>query len=259
MKFLKLVFVQGLTEAFPISSSAHIAFFLGIRSIDQGIDALLHLGSLLSLCAYFYQDVGSMLKGFLHVIQSKKSSARHLFNVIIATTVPCCVTGFVLHILSARPHGSCITAFSLCFFGIVLYGVDRYQQQKKDLSLYTIPINHALVIGFVQTLSLIPGVSRLGICIIAGRLLGYSMASAARTSFVMGIPVMACASLLHIPQIVHHHISWSHFIDVTFVTMVINLPMIYVFLQWTCRYSIAPIALYRIGFGLLIFYQKCLC
>jgi undecaprenyl-diphosphatase len=167
---LPLALVQGITEAFPISSSAHIALFFGLQTMTPGMDAVLHLGSFLSLCLYFYKDILKMIMGGVHFLQRKASPENHLFKVIIVTTLPCGVVGLMLHALSLRPNHPCITAFSLCFFGGVLYGMDRLQNQKKAMSLETIPMAHAVALGLGQILSLVPGVSRLGMCMIAGRL-----------------------------------------------------------------------------------------
>ena len=259
MKIWSLALVQGITEAFPISSSAHTALLFGMQAITQGMDAILHLGSFLSLCLYFYKEILAMITGFFHILQKKPSPERHLFKVILVATLPCGLVGLVLHTLSLRPHGPCITSLSLCLFGGVLYMVDRLQKYKKAASLNAIPMAHAVTLGLFQVLSLVPGVSRLGICMIAGRLLGYDIPSATRMGFIMGIPVMASASLVHIPLFIHQHIPCAQLIQISVATLVINLPMIHFFLFWTRHFSIAPIALYRIMLGIFLFYRQCFC
>ena len=255
MKHLDLALVQGITEAFPISSSAHLSLFSGGQKMAPGLDAILHLGSFFALCLYFHKDILKMCVGLTHAFQRKPSPARHLFYSMVLTTLPCGLMGLAMHKASLRPASPFVMAFSMCFFGGALYTVDRLQDKKMDVSPDAIPLRHAITLGMFQVLSLVPGVSRLGICLIAGRLLGYRIACAARIGFLMGIPVMASASLLHIPLFLNQSTTPLSLVQLSGVTMLINLPMIHLFLYWTRHFSIAPLALYRVILGLFLLWK----
>ena len=166
--------IQGVTEFLPISSSSHlilISNFINFQMQSLVIDVSLHIGSLIAVVTYFYKDVLEFFKN------------RQLFFKILISSVPVVIVGFFLvkTNLIEKIRSIEIIGWTTLIFGILLYISDKFKLEK-NLSL---DFNYkvALIIGLFQILSLIPGVSRSGITITAGRFLGFKRFDASKISF----------------------------------------------------------------------------
>ncbi|HEY7648153.1 MAG TPA: undecaprenyl-diphosphate phosphatase [Methylomirabilota bacterium] len=183
--------VQGLTEFLPVSSSGHLILVPHVFGWpDQGLafDAAMHLGTLAALFAYFRRELRDLLIGAL---------SREVGLVIVAATVPALAVGWLLNKwIEAHLRGALIVAFSTAFWGVVMWIADRAARQPVPAAgdpLERVGWGRALAIGCAQALALIPGTSRSGITITAGLFAGLERATAARFSFLLGIPVTAAA------------------------------------------------------------------
>jgi undecaprenyl-diphosphatase len=249
---LFVAIVQGLTEAFPVSSSAHIAWLFYPNSVPKGLDAVVHMGSFFALCLCFRSTLYDLFIGAWHTVSRKKSIQKSAFLTVLVTTVPCGMVGLVCALCHIRFDTIAVTACSMIICGGVLYYADRRPIIQPSVHLAHIPRHHAIILGITQILALIPGVSRLGIGIITGRLLGYSLHWSAQTSFIIGLPLMASASLVHIPHLMHAQVSWTMAGLLATVTMALNVPLVTLFLWWTQSFSMTVFALYRIGVGCML-------
>ncbi|HET7874189.1 MAG TPA: undecaprenyl-diphosphate phosphatase [Methylomirabilota bacterium] len=183
--------VQGLTEFLPVSSSGHLILVPHVFGWpDQGLafDAAMHLGTLAALFAYFRRELRDLLTGVL---------SRQVGLVIVAASVPALAVGWLLNKwIEANLRGALIVAFSTAFWGVVMWIADRTARQPAPAAgdpLERVGWARALAIGCAQTLALIPGTSRSGITITAGLFAGLERSTAARFSFLLGIPVTAAA------------------------------------------------------------------
>ena len=157
-----LSLVQGVTEFLPISSSSHliiISEYFEFKNQSLSIDVSCHIGSFFAVLVYFYKDVINFYKN------------KSLFFKIIISSIPVMLAGIVLVETNfiEKMRNIEIIAWTTLIFGILLYISDKFKIEKtinKDFSLKS-----ALFIGFLQILSLIPGVSRSGIAITAARFL----------------------------------------------------------------------------------------
>ena len=181
--------VQGLTEFLPISSSGHLVLvpaLLGRPGPDLATSAMLHLGTLAAVVAYFRRDL-------LRIVRLDPTG-RRTGALVLLGTVPAAVAGLSLEasleVLNDRPR---IVAAMLAVTGIVLVASTRLRRGDRDVD--ELGASDALVVGAAQALALVPGVSRSGATIVAGLVRGLSRVEAARWAFLLGIPAIAGAGL----------------------------------------------------------------
>ncbi|MDH4232731.1 MAG: undecaprenyl-diphosphate phosphatase [Nitrospirota bacterium] len=191
---LILGIVQGITEFFPVSSTAHLIvlpwFFKWSGDLDTlTFDVALHAGTLLSLLLCFWRDWAAMLV-----------SKRRLFFLIVIASIPAGVTGFFLNdIIEESLRSPYVISIALIVVGIVMLLSEKMFQHR---SIESVKLPDALLIGIAQVLALIPGVSRSGITISAGLFRGLDRSSSARFSFLLATPVIAGATLLHANKLI---------------------------------------------------------
>jgi len=191
--------VQGLTEFLPVSSSGHLILVPHVFGWpDQGLafDAVMHLGTLGALLAYFRRELGAMLTGEL---------SRRLALVLGVATVPGVLAGVLLgKLIETRLRSTLVIAVSTAVWAVVLWVADRRAAEPSRGAgdpLERVGWGQGLAIGCAQALALVPGTSRSGITITAALFGGLDRATAARFSFLLGIPITAGAGglkLLHL-------------------------------------------------------------
>ena len=195
---LVLGLVQGATELLPISSSGHLILvpWLGgwtylqeNDQFNQTFDVGLHLGTLLAVVGYFRHDLAALGRALVSSVQRRRieEPAERIAWLIVVATVPAALVGALGEDLIADRLGEpWQIAILLAVFAGLLWLADRTEPRRSlgDLGLGT-----ALAIGFAQSLSLAPGVSRSGVTITAARFLGLDRDSAARLSFLLLVPI----------------------------------------------------------------------
>jgi undecaprenyl-diphosphatase len=195
---LVLGLVQGFTELLPISSSGHLILVPWLFDWDylethdefnQTFDVALHLGTLAAVVYYFWEDVKTLVSAWIGSVRRRRiqSPDERIAWFVAVATVPAAAVGalgenFIVDNLGEPWQ----IAIFLAVFGVLLWIADRTppRRQMSDLGLGT-----AAAVGFAQSLALMPGVSRSGITITAGRFLGLDRDSAARFSFLLLIPI----------------------------------------------------------------------
>ena len=179
--------VQGITEFFPVSSTAHLILFPWLFNWSGDVNTLmfdvgLHGGTLMALLLCFYRDWMQML-----------TRDRRKFITIAVATIPAGVCGALFHDqVEHALRSPLIIAASTMVFGIVMLIAERYSRQDKDNPSFM----DAMVIGVAQAVALIPGVSRSGITITTGLFRNLTRETAARFSFLLSTPVIGGATLL---------------------------------------------------------------
>ncbi len=195
---LTLGLVQGMTELLPISSSGHLilvpwlfdwTYLQEHDEFNQTFDVSLHLGTCVAVGAYFWHDVVALVRAWLGTLRQRSlaDTEGKLAWVVLVATVPAALAGFLLEdVIAANLGEPWQIAIFLAVFGLLLGWADRRPQRSTmgDLSL-----REGLAVGLAQCLALMPGVSRSGITITAGRLLGLERDSAARFSFLLLLPI----------------------------------------------------------------------
>lgn len=195
--------VQGLTEFLPISSSAHLVLVpwaLGWPPHSLAFDAALHLGTLTALFVYFWRDWLSISQAFFKGLTNK--NARQVFEyklawMLILGSVPAAVVGLLAEdYIESTVRQPMIIAGIMVIFAIVLLVAERMGIQRRVMDRLT--LLDALLVGTAQALALVPGVSRSGITITAGLLLGFTRPAAARFSFLLSTPIVLAAGSLQV-------------------------------------------------------------
>jgi undecaprenyl-diphosphatase len=194
--------VQGLTELLPVSSSAHlyvVPTLLGWPYAGLAFDVALHGGTLIALVVAFWGDWITMLREAFSPDAAVAREARMLWAKLVAATIPAAVVGKLLSsgaedMLRVLP----LQAATLFAFGLLLWLVDRGRAGTETKSPSWA---QALGMGLAQCLALVPGVSRSGITMTAGRAQGLSRVSAARFSFLLATPITFGALVLEAREV----------------------------------------------------------
>ena len=193
--------VQGLTEFLPVSSSGHLILVPYLFGWDDpfitslAFSVMLHIGTLVALLAYFRDDWLRLIPAGLAAIRHRSFGAdpdRKLAWLLVAATIPAAVVGFLLSdVLETQIRQPGLVAVTMVVGGLILLVADRIGGQSRSVDDVTFPV--ATAIGAAQALALIPGISRSGISISAGRFAGLDRAAAARFAFLMATPITAGA------------------------------------------------------------------
>ena len=189
LEALILGLIQGLTEFIPISSSGHLV--IALQFMNGASDHLflewINLGTVLALIIYFWERIWGAVKDVL-----VGKDYRLATNVIIAMLPAGLVGFFFADFIETHPFfGSVWTVVVTLFVvGVLLVVLERLPKLSKVKDEAELPKSRTLTIGLIQVLALIPGTSRSGSTIIAGRLMGLNAAKAAEFSFLVSIPIM---------------------------------------------------------------------
>lgn len=189
--------IQGLTEFLPISSSAHlfvVPHLLGWRYAGLSFDVALHWGTLVALLAAFWRDWFDLSRNALVGDPGARTAARRMWLKLAVGSVPAAVVGLLVKdaaetVLRSLP----LQAVMLVVFGFLLWWVDRVRPGVERAEPGWAA---TLVMGSAQALALVPGVSRSGVTITAGRAMGIARVSAARFSFLLATPITFGAGLV---------------------------------------------------------------
>jgi undecaprenyl-diphosphatase len=203
LQALVMGIVQGLTEFLPVSSSGHLVIVPYLFGWDDpfinslAFSVMLHMGTLIALLVYFRADWVRLVPAGFAAIRDRSlqdDPDRRLAWLLLAATIPAAIVGFLLNDLietSFRQVG--LVAVTLVIGGVILWLADHLSPRTKDIGDVTFPV--AFAIGVAQALALIPGISRSGISISAGRVAGLDREAAARFSFLMATPVTLGAGI----------------------------------------------------------------
>ncbi len=242
--------VQGLTEFLPVSSSAHLVilpWLFGWSDPGLAFDVALHLGSLLALLIYYRREWMEM---GLSIVRPDPGPRRLLILLIVAS-IPGALIGLLLEKQAEttfRDHKAVI-GLTLALMGIVLWVADAKARNAKKMDHLT--FGDAVLIGLSQALAIIPGVSRSGSTITAGRILGVERQDAANFSFLMATPIIAGAGLHEIPKILHTGIN-AEVIAGFVSSAVFSLIAIVALVKFVRTRTYQPFAWYRIAVAILV-------
>jgi undecaprenyl-diphosphatase len=201
--------VQGLTEMFPISSSAHLTLLPWFLKWDSPLlnslsfDVALHFGSLLALVVYFYDDLWDLARCWGGGSETNERRENQRLGILLAlATVPGALAGYFLEKQADELFREPMrVAWALVVAGILMVAADLLRSQFRDI--YRLRPLQALLAGLCQAFAIMPGVSRSGATLTALRALGFQRPDAARISFLMAMPLLAGATLLKARHLLH--------------------------------------------------------
>jgi undecaprenyl-diphosphatase len=240
-----LAFVQGFSEFIPVSSSAHLIIIsktheFNISSLQ--LDISLHLGSLLAIIFYFRDDLLNITKN------------KSLFILIILGSIPLVIIGYMFYSTGLIDYlrNLKIIAWTTLLFGILLYFADKSQIKNKiDTSLNYKSI---LIIGLLQVLAIIPGVSRSGIVITTSRFLNFDRVDSSKIAFYLSIPALGGASFLGIKDVLKTNIDFNLiFLFSIIFSFLISYLTIKYFLIYVKNFNLKFFVCYRIFLALVLF------
>jgi len=248
-----LAIVQGITEFLPVSSSAHLVLvpiFMGWP--DQGLilDVAVHVGTLGAVMLYLWRDMFDMLAGLSRLLKGRYDAGAKLALYLIIATLPVVGAGYLMN--QYYPGGLrsiLVIGWATLGFGVLLWIIDKTGMTLRRIE--HLGISDILIMGFAQVLALIPGTSRSGITMTAGRLLGMERPEAARLSMLMSIPVIIGAGVLEgykLYKLDDVQLTSDVFVaaGLAFGTALISIALL---MAWVQRASFTPFALYRIALG----------
>ena len=245
IEILILSAIQGVFEFLPVSSAAHfvlISKYYAFTNQNLLIDICLHLGSLIAIIVYFRKDLFNFIKNKSFLIK------------ILVGTIPIIPVGYILYQTELIVHlrNLEVIAWMSLIFGIILYVSDRFKITKKIDTDFT--NKSAIIIGLFQVLALIPGVSRSGITITSGRLLGFSRLDSAKVSFFLSIPTLAAASILGLYNIYIEESSELNFLAIIAVifSSIFSYITIVLFFKFIQKFNLNIFIIYRLALSLFI-------
>lgn len=257
-----LAIIQGIAEFLPISSSAHLIIFrdlfgIGAQTITGDFaltfDIALHFGTLLAIALYFFKDFWNMvIKGFT---KGPKDREGKLLWYLVAATIPAAIVGLLFEdiIDSMIRSNYILIACALIVMGIIIFLADKRNQESKDISHMT--LKDAIVIGCSQVFALIPGFSRSGTTIAAGRCLKLKKEDAAKFSFYLSAPVVLGAvvvSILKDNALSLIAANFSAFFIGIVVSFVAGLICIEFLLKYLRKHDFKLFMIYRIVLGVIV-------
>lgn len=212
-KYLFLGFIQGLTEALPISSSGHLLIFKTLINVNIDFDTLAiitNFGSLVAILILFRKDIIKLINSFFKYLKTKDKKYEVDYKycwLIVIGCIPAGLIGLIVNklgILDLIEDNVKVVGITLLITSVLLYAVRKFDGKKTEDKITS---KDALKIGSFQILGLLPGISRSGSTIVGGMFAGLTRDEAFRYSFLLYIPMSLAASLLEIKDLMEISLS----------------------------------------------------
>ncbi len=206
-----LAILQGITELFPISSLGHAVILPAVLKMTIDLRSpeflpflvVMHCGTAIALIAYFWRDWLGFASAVLDFRNARSAGDRRLFLLVCAATVPAIVIGYSLEKLVREAFASpVLAAVFLIVNGVLLFAGERLKR-RGSRRLDRLGWMEAIGIGLAQCLAFIPGMSRSGATLVAGLAAGLNHEAAARFAFLLATPIIAGATVLEAPKVLH--------------------------------------------------------
>ena len=259
-QLILVALIQGITEFLPISSSGHLILLPSLTGMaDQGqmIDIAVHVGTLFAVVLYFWADVREGLAGIPRMLTGRVDTrGSHLAFLLLIATIPAIAFGLVLKLtgLSDAMRSIAVIGWTMLLFGLLLWWADQRGAERKTDTDWNLP--DAIRMGLWQAVALIPGTSRSGITITAGRMLGYARHDSAKLSMLMSIPtIFASGALLSVEVIASANAQAARDGAIAavfaFLSALLALSLMMRLLRST---SFTPYVIYRVILGAVLLY-----
>jgi undecaprenyl-diphosphatase len=246
--------VEGLTEFLPVSSTGHLILASELLGYDSSqwamFNVIIQLGAILAVVVLYWRTFWAVAVG---LIQRNPVSWRFLRNLVVAF-IPAAVIGLALHdkieMLLGEPK---VVAVALIVGGVAILIIERLIKSATIVGIAEIPLVRVIGIGFIQCISMIPGVSRSGATIMGALTLGVERRTAAEFSFFLAIPTMLGATTLELlknhDKITTGGVSWLDISIGFVVSFVVAILVIKWFVGIVSKHGFGPFAWYRIVAG----------
>lgn len=245
--------LQGLTEFLPVSSSAHLilakAFFgWDAERLGLAFDVACHLGTLLAVLAFFRDDLLRMAMAAPRVLSSRPDPPARMAWLIGIGTLPVVVVGLALRNAEDALRTPAVAGFTLALGGVLLLVAERVATRTREAD--GLGTGEAFALGCAQSAALVPGVSRSGATITLALFLGLRRDSAARFSFLLGVPAITAAAVHEGSKLAGEPMSGETaglFLVGIGVSAIVGYLTIKYFLRYLASHSLAVFAWYRLA------------
>ncbi|MDR2074776.1 MAG: undecaprenyl-diphosphate phosphatase [Holosporales bacterium] len=244
-------FVQGIGELLPISSSVNMFIvhrLFHTNFFNFSFDIALHTGSLLALILYFRREILDIFKS----IFTKKKAIRDTYLLqLIAGTIPVIILGFLSRNYVKEFNSKAVMGCFCILFGVLLFAFDKLSVSHKKSE--SVSVTKAFIIGIFQSIAIFPGISRLGVCITASRMLSLNRHNAIFFSLFLAIPSILgslCLELFESGNIFVSAISMKGVIITFIISAVIIIPCV----KFMEKRGFLAITIYRCIIGVLLFF-----
>ena len=254
-----LAVIQGITEFLPISSSGHLALWpLLTGRPDQGVtlDLGVHLGTLVAVCLYFRRDLAGLFTGAGHLLGGRIATREARLALMLAwATVPAVALGLALTLTgtTAMLRDVAVIGWATLIGALLIWLADRFGAQTRRGGDWS--WGDATLMGLAQALALIPGTSRSGICMAAGRALGFERTEGARLALLMAIPVTLAATAVGAAEIVAEGDVrlGRDFLAAAVLACIAALIALRVMMgMFRAAWTMTPFVLYRLALGVVL-------
>lgn len=255
--------VEGLTEFLPVSSTGHLTIvekLFGLRIDDAGVTAftaIIQVGAIAAVFVYFRSDIARLATAWGRGLVDKRARFNPDYRFawyIIGGSIPIGIIGFLAKdLISGGLRNLWIVVGGLVLWSIVMFVAERVGRQVRDEKDLT--LKDALVIGVMQCMALIPGVSRSGATISAGLFAGFNRVAATRISFFLSIPALTAAGIYEAATeggAVTTSVGWLPTIVATIVSFLVAYAAIAWLLRLVARHSIGVFIGYRIALAVVV-------
>ena len=268
LEALFLGLVQGLTEFLPISSSAHLRiigeFLPSAKDPGAAFTAITQIGTELAVLLFFRVEIYLIVKNWFRFnilrvrdLSVEERSDNRLGWMIIIGSIPIFILGFLFQdSIKTTFRSLTLIALTLILFGLLLGFADYLGDNAKGIR--DLKIGETLIFGFAQSMALIPGVSRSGMTIASGRLMGFNRSAATKFSFFLAIPAVLGSGLYQLYQTLNDPSTEVFTMTQTLIATVVAFIVGYAVIAWLMKFiskaSYLPFVIYRsiLGLALLV-------
>ncbi|WP_371402576.1 undecaprenyl-diphosphate phosphatase [Kribbella sp. NBC_00662] len=252
--------VEGLTEFLPVSSTGHLTIvskMLGLKIDDPsitGFTAVIQVGAIAAVVLYFWKDISRIAVAWVRGLAKPEHRGEFDHRMgwyVIVGSVPIVIVGFLARDLISGPLRSLWwVAAALIGWSVVMVAAERVGTKERPLTRITFV--DALVMGLVQCLALIPGISRSGATISAGLFRGLDRVAATRISFLLGIPALVGAGVYELKDALHGNVGAVPLLVGTVVSFLVAYASIAWLLRFVAKHTIEVFAFYRVLLGIVL-------
>ncbi|MGI9157467.1 MAG: undecaprenyl-diphosphate phosphatase [Marmoricola sp.] len=252
--------VEGLTEFLPVSSTGHLTIvekWLGLDVAAKdvtGFTAVIQMGAIAAVILYFANDIWAIVRAWvlgLFRAEYRGSFDHRMGWYVILGSIPIGVVGLAAKdVIKNDLRSLWVVAVALILWSAVMLYAER--QGAQDRSEHRIGLKDAIVVGLVQCIALVPGVSRSGATISAGLLRGLDRVAATRLSFFLSIPALLAAGLFELKDALGGDIGVGETVVGTVVSFVVAYASVAWLLRFVAHHSIGKFVPYRLFVGVLV-------
>ena len=207
VKSFFLGIIQGFTEFLPVSSTAHlkvVPYFFGWNDLGASFAASIQLGSAVAIIYYFRNQIRLIIDSFFSIFIHRnffKDDNTRLATYIFVASIPICIFGFIFKLFwpnysDSNFRGLFFIAITSIVMGLLLALAEIYGTRKKLFN--DIKLKDVILLGLSQSLAVFPGVSRSGITLTSALFSGIERKTAARLSFLIGIPAITISGIVEL-------------------------------------------------------------